>query len=115
MIARIVKDDEIETITDEAAIRAAIASGANVWIQLEKQCATEDALLTEVLDIHPLTVEDIWMDRTSPKLEDYRKYLYILVHAVRGTKRVGLELIELDVVIGKTWLVTHDAEGEITK
>lgn len=115
MIARIVRDDQIQTITDEAGIRAAIASGENIWIQLEKQCAEEDALLIEVLDLHPLTVEDIWADRTSPKLEDYRKYLYILVHAVRGTKRVGLELIELDVVIGKNWLVTHDAEGEITK
>ena len=69
MIARIVRDDSVEVLTNDAAIRAAIAEGLNVWIQLEKQCAEEDALLTQVLDIHPLTVEDIWLDRTSPRAE----------------------------------------------
>jgi hypothetical protein len=45
MIARVVKDDDIVSITGEAEIKAAIESGENVWIQLEKQCAAEDALL----------------------------------------------------------------------
>ena len=115
MIGRVIRDDKLETLRTDAEIRKALADSTPVWIQLEKQCVEEDALLIDVLGIHPLTVEDIWKDRTAPKLEDYRKYLYIIVHAVKGAKRVDLELVELDVVVGKNFIVTHDIEGEITR
>jgi magnesium transporter len=71
--------------------------------------------MREVFDIHPLTIEDIWHKRSAPKLEDYRKYLYVIVHGVRSGKRGGVEIVELDVVLGTTFVITHDPTGEITK
>jgi magnesium transporter len=115
MLARIVDNDDLKTITDPAEIRKVIATGANVWIELEKQSAEADALLQEVFDIHPLTIEDIWANRSAPKLEDYRKYLYLIVHAVKGSKRAAsLEPLELDLIVGKTFIVTHDPNREVT-
>jgi magnesium transporter len=115
VLARVVENDQIKEIRDDAEIRRVIASGQNIWIELESQCKEADDLLVEVFDIHPLTIEDIWQKRSAPKLEDYRKYLYLIIHVVKGPKRASFELAELDVLIGKTFVITHDPTGEITK
>jgi magnesium transporter len=115
VLARVADKDTIREIRGEDEIRKAIESGQNVWIELESQCKEADDLLVNVFDIHPLTIEDIWAKRSQPKLEDYRKYLYLIIHVIKGPKRVALELAELDVLLGKTFVITHDPTGEITK
>src|SRR4029079_3291332 len=40
--------------------------------------------------------------------------LYVIVHGIKGTRKPGLDLFELDVVIGDTFVLTHDPEGAIT-
>ena len=115
MRARVVRDDKLVTLTDHKEIQAALAANEMIWIELEAKCAEADEILLETLDVHPLTIEDIWGLRTQPKLEDYRKYLYVIVHGIQSAKRGSFDLIELDVLIGKNWLVTHDANGAIAK
>jgi magnesium transporter len=115
VLARIVENEEIRTITDDAEIRAALLANVPIWIELEKQCKEADDLLVQVLDIHPLTIEDIWAQRSAPKVEDYRKYVYVIVHGVRSARRGVFDLVELDLLIGKTFIVTHDPHGELTK
>src|SRR4051812_22838202 len=115
MRARIVENNQLKILSDLDAICTAIASGQPIWIDLEEQCAEADELLVKTLNIHPLTIEDIWATRSAPKLEDYRDYLYMIIHAIRGQKKVGFDLIEVDVVIGKNFIITHDRDGEITK
>ncbi|HEY5947088.1 MAG TPA: magnesium/cobalt transporter CorA [Kofleriaceae bacterium] len=115
MLARVFEDDQIKTITDATAIRTAIKEKLPIWIELERQCAEGERLMLEVFDIHPLTIEDIYGTRGTPKLEDYRNYLYVVVHGVHAVKRGQIELVELDVVIGKTFVITHDPTAETTK
>lgn len=115
MLARVADKDTIREIRGEDEIRKAIESGQNIWIELESQCKEADDLLVNVFDIHPLTIEDIWAKRSQPKLEDYRKYLYLIIHVIKGPRRVSMELAELDVLLGKTFVITHDPTGEITK
>ena len=115
MQARILDHDAVRTTTDPAEIRAALAAGTPMWIDLGSQSTDCDALLAEGLHLHPLTIEDIWATRAAPKLEDYGSYLYLIVHSVRGAKRGVFDLVELDVVIGKTFIVTHDPTGLVTK
>lgn len=114
MRARVVEGDKLRTITDVAEIRAALTANRMIWIELEAQCQEADDLLVEVVDIHPLTIEDIWANRTQPKLEDYRKYLYVIIHGVRGARRGIFDLVEIDVLIGKTFLITHDPHGAVS-
>ena len=115
MLARVFDSDEIKTVRDVAEIRAAIAAKKPIWIELESECDEGTQLMREVFDLHPLTVEDIWQKRNQPKLEDYRKYLYVVVHGIRAIKRGQFDLIELDVVIGKDFVITHDPNHETTK
>ena len=113
MKARILEGDHLRTTSSLADIRAAIAEKKVVWVDLEKQSDDANALLA-ALKIHSLTAEDIWNHRSQPKLEDYEDYLYVIVHGVRGTKKAGLDLTELDILIGPSFVLTYDPDGTIT-
>ncbi len=115
MHAHVIEDNKLVRIDDAAEIRKLLVAQRMIWIELEAQCAEADEILMNVLDIHPLTIEDIWGHRSQPKLEDYRKYLYLIIHGAKGAKRGTFELVELDVVIGSTFLITHDPEGAIAR
>jgi magnesium transporter len=107
MQARILDRDSVRTTSDLGEIKAAIAAKQPLWIELERQDAAADAVLAE-LKIHPLTIEDIWATRTFPKLDDYDNYVYAIVHGVAHATHDKCESIELDLVLGDTWVVTHD-------
>ncbi|RYZ63764.1 MAG: magnesium/cobalt transporter CorA, partial [Proteobacteria bacterium] len=67
-----------------------------------------DALLESTFGLHPLVIEDIWGDRSLPKIEDFDGYLYVLVHGVASTARFDeLRLLELDIVFGKNFVITY--------
>jgi magnesium transporter len=113
MKARILEHDQVRTTSSLADVRAALAAKAPIWIELEKPSDTCDQLLAD-LKLHPLTVEDIWANRSSPKLEDYDHYLYVIVHGVKSAKKGAFDLVELDIVIGTDWIVSHDPDGTVT-
>jgi len=106
MQASILSGDTLRTTRDVTEMRAAVAAKQAIWIDLEEQTPDADALLAE-LRIHPLTIEDIWAERAAPKLEDYDDYLYVIIHSVHGTTGERFELVELDVVIGESYVITH--------
>ena len=97
---------------DPADMRAALTSKKPLWIELGEHTPDADRLL-EVLRLHTLTVEDIWFDRPVPKLDEFADYLYVCVHTLR---RRGGEIvpIEIDLVIGKHFVLTHDEAGVVT-
>ena len=114
MQARILDGDKLRTTTNPAEIRAALATSQRIWIDLERQTRDADALLAEVLGLHPLTIEDIWADRSRPKIDDFDDYLYVIVHGIGAARHDKLETVEIDVVIGPNWLVTHDPAGLVS-
>jgi len=114
MQARILEGDKLRTTTDPAQIRAALAEDKRIWIDLERQTSDADALLAEVLKLHPLTIEDIWAERSRPKIDDFDDYLYMIVHGIGAAKHDKLQTVEIDLVIGPNWLVTHDPAGLVS-
>ncbi len=110
MLARILVDGKISATTNAAEIREALLGGKRMWLELERQSPDADALLTE-LKIHPLTIEDIWASGSQPKIDDFPNYLYVVLHGIGSARRKKLELVEVDVLIGETWLITHDRVG----
>ena len=114
MQARILDGDKLRTTTDPAEMRAALGEGRRIWIDLERQTPEANALLADTLKLHPLTIEDIWADRMRPKLDDFDDYLYVIVHGIGGAKHDRLQTIEIDIVIGPNWLVTHDPAGLVS-
>jgi len=114
MQARILDGDKLRTTTSLADIRAALAANQRIWVDLERQSADADTLLGDVLKLHPLTIEDIWAERSRPKIDDFDDYLYIIVHGIGAAKHDKLETVEIDLVIGPNWLVSHDPAGLVS-
>jgi magnesium transporter len=95
---------------------AAHAAEKCVWVDLGERTPEMDALLTKTFRIHPLTQEDIWNDRELPKVEDFDDYLYIVGHSVRfGSSIDKLEIMELDILLGDTWVLTHNRDSTAVK
>jgi magnesium transporter len=114
MQARILDGDKLRTTTDPAEIRAALAADHRIWIDLERHSAEADRLLADVLKLHPLTIEDIWAERSRPKIDDFDNYLYLIVHGIGAANQDKLKTVEIDIVIGPNWLVTHDPAGLVS-
>ncbi len=108
MYAQIVEEGSLFGTRDAGEVRKAHAAGNMLWVDLEAQTPETDALLAETFNLHPLVIEDIWGERSLPKIEDFDDYLYVLVHGVKeGTKPHEIRLVEMDIVFGKTFVLTY--------
>jgi len=87
VLARILEDGKLHSTTSVAEIRAALSGGKRIWIELERRSPEADALLTDVLKLHPLTIEDVWSSRSLPKIDDFDDYLYVLIHGIEARTR----------------------------
>ncbi|MEO8843614.1 MAG: magnesium/cobalt transporter CorA [Kofleriaceae bacterium] len=110
MEARILDGDQLRITQDPKEIHAALEAKQMIWVELQQQDHACDVLLAQQLHLHPLTIEDIWATRSQPKLEEYDDYLYIIVHGIKAKGTGAIQLIELDVVIGDHYVITHDPE-----
>ncbi|HEY2369211.1 MAG TPA: magnesium/cobalt transporter CorA [Polyangiaceae bacterium] len=113
MRAFILDGENVRETTDLAEARKAAAEKKTMWIDLGEQTPAVEAFLGEALRIHPLTLEDIWTDRPSPKADEFPEYVYVCAHCVKRDKD-ELHTCEIDLVVGKTFVVTHDAQGLVT-
>ena len=97
------------------AIRDAHALNRPLWVEIGERTDEGVALLLETFGLHPLVVEDIFSNRPSPKINACADYLYIVVYALRPTAaHAQLEFVVLDVVVGKTFVITQHRDGEAT-
>lgn len=104
-------DGTVRETKDLSDLRAAHASNKHLWIDLDEHTPEAHALLLDTFQLHPLTVEDLWATRALPKVEGFDDYLFVLVHGVRREGNPArVRVIELDVVVGKTFVITHHTE-----
>ncbi len=81
--------------------------GLVVWVDLEAPTEDETKLvLDQVFQFHPLTIEDCVAPSSLPKIEDYEDYLFMVTHGVDFTRTDKFNTTELDLFIGKEFLVT---------
>jgi magnesium transporter len=88
---------------------AALRAEPNVmlWVDLASPTPDETKLVLEsVFAFHPLTIEDCVTDSPFPKLEEYDDYLYLVMHAVDYSRADKFSTTELDLFLGKNFLVT---------
>jgi magnesium transporter len=86
-----------------------------VWIDVEDLNGSSneqvDDLFRRVFKFHPLAIDDALMETHVPKVDDWGDYLYIVFHICAvppGT--VGLTLRELDIFLGRNYVVTYHTE-----
>ena len=81
------------------------------WIDLVNPTKDEVLEVMEELDIHPLVAEELLVPTLQSRVEEYPKYLYLILHfpALHHTQNehhVLAEKQEIDFIIGKKFIVT---------
>jgi magnesium transporter len=86
--------------------------GLIIWVDLDRPTQEETkAILETLFGFHPLAVEDCVQPSSLPKVEDYEEYLFLVMHAVDFTRTDKFTTTELNLFLGKEFLVTyHDSE-----
>ena len=82
--------------------------GLIVWVDLDNPTDEETkAVLESLFQFHPLAIEDCITPSPLPKIEDYEDYLFMVTHAVDYTRTDKFSTTELDLFLGKEFLVTY--------
>ncbi|HEY8995833.1 MAG TPA: magnesium/cobalt transporter CorA [Lacunisphaera sp.] len=81
--------------------------GLIVWVDLDSPTDEEiKAVLEGIFQFHPLAIEDCVTPSPLPKIEDYETYLFMVTHAVDYSREDKFASTELDLFLGKEYLVT---------
>ena len=96
--------------------RAIADTEGAVWVDIqdiESACnESVEAMLRDVFHFHPLAIEDALKDTHVPKVDDWDTYLYIVVDTLDFDPDTDeLRLHELDLFLGKNYLVTYHNEA----
>jgi magnesium transporter len=67
-----------------------------------------EPILRETFGFHPLAVDDALQESHVPKVDDWGTYVYVVAHAiVFNTDCENLDTQEVDIFLGKNYVVTH--------
>jgi magnesium transporter len=83
---------------------------ALLWVDfIGEPDPSAEAILTGIFRFHPLAVDDALQETHTPKVDDWSDYLYIVLNAITIVNKEGLEAEtkELDVFLGRNFVVTH--------
>ncbi len=81
--------------------------GLILWVDLDNPTEEEiKTILEGVFQFHPLAIEDCVTPSSLPKIEDYEDYLFLVTHAVDFSRQDKFASTELDLFLGKEFLVT---------
>jgi len=85
--------------------------GLLLWVDLDNPTPDEiKTILEGVFQFHPLAIEDCVAPSSLPKVEDYDEYLFIVTHAVDFTRTDKFNTTELDLFLGRDYIVTFHTE-----
>lgn len=88
-------------------------TNAAVWVDMQDPSSAEQQkVLDDIFNFHPLSIEDTTNSVLLPKINDYRRYLYIVIHSIYPSEElVNLISAELDIFLGPNFLITiHERE-----
>jgi len=92
---------------------AEIGPGAVLWVDAESPTDRETADLKERFSLDEYAVEDVVRRNQRPKMEDYGKNVFAVIH-VPVVKGRASEIVELFVFFQKNWIITiHASDSEL--
>ncbi len=95
---------------DPATLAQTLRDGSGtVWLDCQGEPPEAcQPLLEGVFGFHPLAVDDALRETHVPKIDDWDRYLYIVVHALDfDSANSEVDTLELDLFLGPGYLVTH--------
>ena len=66
--------------------------------------------ILQSFNFHHLAIDDALQETHAPKIDDWGDYLYIVLnymHLVKGTDPWDTEIDELDIFLGRNYVITH--------
>lgn len=90
----------------EEALGALAAERGAIWLDFCQEPEHHAMRLLEGLSIHPLVIETMTSHLHRPKVDNYGRYLYLVLHTATWEDRRPV-LQELDMVVGERFLVTY--------
>jgi magnesium transporter len=97
---------------DVQSVRDGLVDESLYWVDLEDPTETEEEILWEIFDFHPLAIEDCIQEHQYPKVDDYGKYLFITIHGVDfGRSNGNIETTELDLFLSEKYIVTYHSRS----
>jgi magnesium transporter len=108
----------LATGLDPARMCETITKGpaaGTLWVDFDNPTPEEIDLLDEVFALHPLTIEDCTHVSKFPKVEDFGRYLLMVLLAPDQASLLSGELSakELDICMGANWVLTYHTGGEL--
>ncbi len=85
-----------------------------LWVDFTAEPdATCEPILTGIFRFHPLAVDDALAETHTPKIDDWNQFIYVVLNAMAFESADSLELTlkELDIFLGKNFVVTHHDEA----
>ncbi len=76
-----------------------------IWIDIKDITKEEQKLLETEFNLHQLTSEDLYNQNVRIKVEEFNEYLFCVFYGIEKKQRI--ELIEIDFIIGKTFIITN--------
>ena len=98
--------DGLTEVDPATAAAEAKAGHGMAWMDFADEpegCA--DAVL-DTLEIHPLVRDDMVVQANRPKVDNYKSYLYLVIHSARWDDDRPV-LREIDIVLGERFLITY--------
>jgi magnesium transporter len=107
-------DGGVERGLSPARLREIVRAGeGELWVDIDSTDLHQHALLEKVFEFHPLAVEDTLSPRTRVKLEEYDRYVFVVMAGVQFDQATpdpfDLQTSNLYFFLGKNFLVTVHA------
>ncbi len=113
MIRSICRGPDGQVLTQlnaQQLIAALEQSEGLLWVDFQAEPnATSEPMLRDIFRFHPLSIDDALQESHVPRVDDWQRYLYLVLHAVQYGERGGslLQTMELDLFLGANFVVTH--------
>lgn len=107
-------EDEAQTQVAPEALPASLSDQTGVlWLDLaEEPEETCRPILRDIFNFHPLAIDDALAESHLPKIDDWGEYVYLVLHGiVFDVDSRQIDTVELDIFIGRNYLVTYQTQS----
>lgn len=101
---RSLRDGALLTREGPEALREALSIPEPDWISAIAPDADEIRALCDQLKLHPLAVRDALSEEQPPKIEDYKDYIFFIVHT--PVKQAHSQTRRIAVFLAEKWILT---------
>ena len=100
-------------LTPEEIAQAVSDQNSLLWLDILDIDDSVIDLLTNIFNVHPLTIEDFIMPNSRPKAEKFKDYMFLIMFALQGQNNGNhgkVKAMELDCCLGKNFLITYHSD-----